>query len=402
MKKQDQKRLDEALDKALAPPRQKPKQNLDALLDEYDDERSSSIAKNDPKGIPASIPTTIPEGIPSGIPESIPSRAARKKAPKDEEEPAVEALTSEQFTPLDATHTGSERSIYSIMYRETISKGISERHFGPAELMKKSGIRSRNTVHKALYGLQEKFSIEVIAETRGNPIGPRYRVYRPQDIERRRKDEGIKIDTQSKKIVERGGVPAGIPSGIPAAIPKNWDTTIPEIGIPTIPKIGIVYKRVNKSYVEPDTASPSSSISSAEADDERFALSELNKIFSEATLKITGSTPRSADRERWAELARVLVSELEIAAGHTTISSVPSFLAEHLRRRLWKIDKQQAQAEGRELPDQAINTLQSPDASQCPDCAGSGWHYPQGLDKGVKRCQHERLTTRQQSEDAAT
>jgi hypothetical protein len=398
MKKQDQKRLDEALDKALAPPRQKPKQNLDALLNEYDDERSPSIAGNRPKGIPAGIPIAIPESIPSAIPESIPSRALRKRGPKDEEESAVETAIAEQITPLDATHTGSERSIYSIMYRETISKGLSERHFGPAELMKKSGIRSRNTVHKALYGLQEKFSIEVISETKGNPIGPRYRVYRPQEIERRRKVEGIKIDTQTKKIVERGGVPAGIPDGIPAAIPKNWDTTIPEIGIPTIPNFGIVYKRVNKSDVEPDSNPPSSSISSAGEDDERFALSELNKIFSEATVKLTGSAPRPADRERWAELARVLVSELEIAAARTTISSVPSFLAEHLRRRLWKLDKQQALAEGRELPDEAIKTAPEVDASQCPDCAGSGWHYPEGLDKGVRKCRHERLNVSHQDD----
>ena len=397
MKKQDQKRLDEALDKALAPPRQKPRQNLDALLDEYDDERPSFSAK-EAKGIPASIPATIPTSIPASISETNPKTRVHKNVAKEEEAAAAETAVLEQITPLDATHTGSERSIYSIMYRETISKGISERHFGPAELMKKSGIRSRNTVHKALYGLQEKFSIEVISEMKGNPIGPRYRVYKPQEIERRRKVEGIKIDPQTKKIVERGGSPSEYPS----EYPKNWDTTIPEIGIPTIPKIGIVYKRENKFDVEPDYASPSSSISSAGEDDERFALSELNKIFSEATLKVTGNLPRPADRERWAELARVLVSELEIASARTTISSVPSFLAEHLRRRLWKIDKQQAQAEGRELPDETIRTASSPDASKCPDCAGTGWHYPEGMEKGVKKCRHENPSMSQESEQPAT
>jgi hypothetical protein len=32
------------------------------------------------------------------------------------------------------------------------------------------------------------------------------------------------------------------------------------------------------------------------------------------------------------------------------------------------------------------------DASQCPDCAGSGWWYPQGTVRGVRLgCQHPRL-----------
>jgi hypothetical protein len=36
---------------------------------------------------------------------------------------------------------------------------------------------------------------------------------------------------------------------------------------------------------------------------------------------------------------------------------------------------------------------QSPklDASKCPDCFGTGMYYPDGFDKGVARCTHERL-----------
>jgi hypothetical protein len=35
------------------------------------------------------------------------------------------------------------------------------------------------------------------------------------------------------------------------------------------------------------------------------------------------------------------------------------------------------------------------DASQCPDCAGSGWWYPEGTARGVRPgCQHPRLKTR--------
>jgi hypothetical protein len=30
-------------------------------------------------------------------------------------------------------------------------------------------------------------------------------------------------------------------------------------------------------------------------------------------------------------------------------------------------------------------------ADDCPDCGGSGYFYPEGVDKGVKICKHEKL-----------
>jgi hypothetical protein len=87
-------------------------------------------------------------------------------------------------------------------------------------------------------------------------------------------------------------------------------------------------------------------------------------------------------------LAEVLVTELKIAAGRTTVSSVPAFLAEHLRRRLWKKDKRQMADEGGGEPQQAAPGV---DAANCPDCFGTGMYYPEGYDKGVARCRHERL-----------
>ncbi|MFL6285163.1 MAG: hypothetical protein ACJ74Q_18650 [Pyrinomonadaceae bacterium] len=104
--------------------------------------------------------------------------------------------------------------------------------------------------------------------------------------------------------------------------------------------------------------------------------------------EITGRTPSSAERERWLELAEVLSAELKIAAGRTTVSSVPAFLTEHLRRRLWKKDKQQIEAESAQSKTEDSPKL---DASQCPDCFGTGMFYPEGFDKGVARCEHKSL-----------
>jgi hypothetical protein len=404
MKKSLQERLNASLDKALDPPRKRPKQELDALLDEYDDgqalgaQRESAVesSKGIPPGIPEGIPSTSPEGIPAGIPtanpednqgESAPAKPRRPIAVRPQEE--AEEPSSEVFISVDATHTASEKIIYSHMYRETISKGRHEGHFGPALLMKLSGIRSRNTVHKALYGLIEKLSVEKVTESLGNPFGPRYRVYGPQEILRRRKSAGMVIDPQTKRITGRVGIPTGIPTsipeGTPSAITKTWDTPLPDSGIAGIPNSGILLNTVNTTDVDP-AAGGSSSNRSGRNDDEAFA--GFVELMGRTAEEVTGHTPSRAERERWLELAEVLSAEMKIAAGRTTVSSAPAFLAEHLRRRLWKKDKRQIEAEAAQP--KPVGSLKV-DAAQCPDCFGTGMWYPEGFERGVARCEHKSL-----------
>jgi hypothetical protein len=158
------------------------------------------------------------------------------------------------------------------------------------------------------------------------------------------------------------------------------------------PKESTVYGRSKTSF----------KTNTERSDDDDAALAGLVESLRQAAKEITGREPLLSESDRWRELGDVLVAELKIAAARTTVSSVPSFLAEHLRRRLWKVDKQQARAEGRELPDEVMNTAPSVDASKCPDCAGSGWHYPEGQEKGVKKCRHENLSVSHESEESAT
>jgi hypothetical protein len=128
-----------------------------------------------------------------------------------------------------------------------------------------------------------------------------------------------------------------------------------------------------------------------ERTDDDAALAGLIATIKSTSMEITGKELTPSEEDRWKELGEVLMAELKIAAARTTVSSIPAFLAEHLRRRLWKIDKKQARAEGRELPDEAISQAQTIDASKCPDCGGSGWWYPEGEGKGVAKCKHEKL-----------
>ena len=76
------------------------------------------------------------------------------------------------------------------------------------------------------------------------------------------------------------------------------------------------------------------------------------------------------------------------------VDSVPAFLAEHLRRRLWKKEKRQIEAEASNSS--AAASARDVDASKCPDCFGTGMWYPEGFEKGVARCRHEKLTSEEQ------
>jgi hypothetical protein len=132
-------------------------------------------------------------------------------------------------------------------------------------------------------------------------------------------------------------------------------------------------------------------------DDDATTLAGLNTRLKKAVKELTGKDLSPAERERWNELAEVLITELKIAAARTTVSSVPSFLAEHLRRRLWKTDKKQLEGAEKgagmgEMPSTRI------DASKCPDCGGSGFYYPQGYEGGVAKCRHQKLEAASGSE----
>jgi hypothetical protein len=135
-------------------------------------------------------------------------------------------------------------------------------------------------------------------------------------------------------------------------------------------------------------------------DDETFV--GFISVCREVTKQVTGREPSKAETERWRELAEVLATELKIAATRTTVSSVPSFLAEHLRRRLWKVDKKQAAAEEKQEAKTTRPYFSPEQIRDCPDCGGSGMYYPQGYEKGVAKCFHERLSAKEDSTNGTT
>lgn len=83
---------------------------------------------------------------------------------------------------------------------------------------------------------------------------------------------------------------------------------------------------------------PNTSFKTNTNDDDEY--SELIKILKAVAEELTGKTSHPHERERWAEVGRVIATELKEAASRAdAISSVPAFLAEHLRRRLARTER---------------------------------------------------------------
>jgi hypothetical protein len=346
--------------------------------------------------VPTPVQTPVTTPVSTGVsPESSVQSSSASSGPSLPEA-KFESENKDKQPYLDATHTASEQRIYSVMYRETLSKGQRDRHFGFKELCVKTGIRSDRTIRRALDGLQEKLSVEIISYFHGNPLGPRYRVYDPKEILRRRKTASIEIDLQSKRIVNTG-VGTGVPTGVGTGAQTGVATGVKTYGstpVETTPVTPVLSTGVNKYRNLSDGASHLGAASSSNQnrrtdDDEAFA--DFVSLLRENAREITGREPSATEASKWRELAEVLITELRIAAGRTTVSSVPAFLAEHLRRRLWKL-------ENRKQPPSAVGETEATeptaahvDTRECPDCWGTGMYYPGGFEKGVARCKHERL-----------
>lgn len=257
--------------------------------------------------------------------------------------------------------TGKSKQLYDYLYSLTRgaiqpSRSVS---LTKVRLMVGAGIGSEVTLRANLVKLKSLGLVEeeVIPGTHG---GNQYTIYLPEEAE------------------ARGSTPSR-----PSSTPQNLEGVQP---LETTPSRASLISDV--SIVSGDSKTLIKTKEEKIDDDAARAMLEaLLKVERELTGK------NSSNSAQWRELAEVIIAELKIAAGRTTISSVPAFLAEHLRRRFWKLDKKQAAQEGKELPDQVTVKSNVPEGKTCPDCSNTGWWYPNGIDKGVARCKHEHLTT---------
>jgi hypothetical protein len=363
MKKSDLKLLQARLQKASQPP--PPSKKRDDLSDElskmFDD---GTVLESDKTSLPPNEVTRLdPSGgqtpsegqgdrgrqskqaisgpVPSPGPSVAPERDFNRRANSLERD----ALPAGKFP-------GASKKIYDALYLRTrgAMKPVRTLTATKRQIGEWSGIRNRKTIDGHLRYL-ETCGLIVRQWDLGSNEGYVFEVRLPEEAplvdrgtEGVRPTEGSdqKMDRGSDQKMDTGGQSQIIEKAATSESPKTFKTNTEQSD-----------------------------------DDEAFAF--LRAAFKE-------HAKREVTPVELSELDELLTTEYRIAAARTTVSSPAAFLAEHLRRRLWKKEKRQIEREGdSSAPQTKVN------ASQCPNCFGTGMWYPEGYEKGVAKCKHEKL-----------
>ena len=306
---------------------------------------------------------------------STPSRQTRPTVAPERDYTRVANSIVRHAVPsgLFGEQGGKAKELYDTLYSLTRGAVMPKRkvRIPKDQLMKKAGIGSEVTLRKNLARLRDaKLMKESIVP--GTHGGNEYEVFLPEEV-------GLTLQT--------GATPStpstpGTESSSPQ-IREGVEGLTSTDSSPSLSLIATIGSGEDKTLL----------LRPQETDDDDAALAGVIATLKSVNKEITGRELSWVEADRWREVVDVLIAELKIAAARTTVSSVPAFLAEHLRRRLWKVDKKQARAEGRELPDETISSTPPQENSKdCPDCGGSGWWYPEGPERGVAKCKHARLS----------
>jgi hypothetical protein len=365
------RRANEALDRVTRGDKTPVKKALAFLLEGSHDEpvQGANPAQSQPSPSPIPAQTKGSPEIVQAQPKPSPISAEINDSPKvAQTQPKPSPIAPERnfnkranslehsALPL-GLFPGASKKIYDALYVRTRgavvpARTVQARH---RELLAWSGVKDIKTIKTHLSKLRELGFI-TWTTLKGEHEGSFYEVFLPEEVSpipaqsQPNPSPDLKTDLDLAQKTDWAGLPNPVDSE----------------GVNALDKTSF------KTNTERD-------------DDEAFA--EFNAALKKAAKEITGREPSQAEAARWLELAEVLVTELKIAAGRTTVSSVPAFLTEHLRRRLWKKEKRQIDDE--RLKEQSA--APKVDASQCPDCFGTGMWYPEGFDKGVARCEHKAL-----------
>jgi hypothetical protein len=263
---------------------------------------------------------------------------------------------------------GTSKKLYDALYLRTRGAVAPTRTIQATkrELMTWSGIRSKNTI---AVNLKILLTVGLIRPNYdpGNHEGTTYEILLPEEL-----------PTQPN----------------PTQVTPSRPSPTQKLGLDPTQKLG--WDGMSNLIENKDTSAlPKTSFktNTERSDDDDAALAGLTAALKQAAKELTGKDVSLTESARWRELAEVLITEAKIAGARTTVSSFPAFLAEHLRRRLWKKDKNQLESEGRTEAQQtpAAPSLTEEQIKSCPDCGGSTWYYPEGTEKGIKRCRHEKL-----------
>jgi hypothetical protein len=284
-------------------------------------------------------------------------------APKRDFQKVANSITREAIP--GGMFNGKAKQLYDCLYsltRGAIVPSMTVR-ISRSELMKKSGIGAKVTLEQNLkrLALSGLVTIKTIGGVQG---GNEYTVKLPEE-------------TLPSTPPSTGTSPPSPPS--PPSGGEKVGVLAPLESSP--PRYGLTVE-----YQGTSGGAKTSFKTKEEFFDDDAALASLREV----ERKLTG---KESNLSAWTPLFELLSAELRIAAARTTVSNVPAFLTEHLRRRLWKVDKGRATELVADAPEQGSTApaFSAEQRQKCPDCAGVGFWYPEGPEKGVARCLHLKL-----------
>jgi len=125
--------------------------------------------------------------------------------------------------------------------------------------------------------------------------------------------------------------------------------------------------------------------------------SEEQTMPSEGTLPPHGIPPRGNIEKKNKDFKTHTNTEGVSARSHFTLKECRAY-ADHLHKSGQGIEKPGGYAtiihrtgEADELIEQFLNPPAKIDFSDCEECNGTGYYYPDGFDKGAKKCPHSKL-----------
>lgn len=200
---------------------------------------------------------------------------------------------------------GKSKQIYDFLYLQTRGAIQPRRsiRITKSNLMLKSDIGSERTLLKNLSHLKSIGLIK-ITEFDGQHGGNEYEVFLPEECH-----PTPPTARQARYTPQKVGALPPVESGVG--------------GVSQIQETKRGYTDAKTSFKDIDT------------NDDETAFAAMEKTLSDVCKKLTGKSPTKTQKQNWNELAEILAMELEVAAARTkSISNVPAFLTEHLRRRL--------------------------------------------------------------------
>lgn len=198
---------------------------------------------------------------------------------------------------------GKSKQIYDFLYLQTRGAIQPKRSFRitKANLMRASDIGSERTLLKNLVHLKSVGLIK-ITEFDGQHGGNEYEVFLPEEAD-------PPHPPQPRYPLQKVGTLPPVESGVG--------------GVGQIQENKATYSYAKTSFKD------------IEESDDEFALADFAAKLESVSRKLTNKGLSKTDKEKWGGLAELLAMELEIAAARTkSVSNLPAFLTEHLRRRL--------------------------------------------------------------------